>query len=255
LIIGKDRRFKDPNKVAQDRENINENIRALEVLLIDHEGRKIGTVQKQKAQQMARDVELDLVEVNPNGKPPVCKIMDYGKFKYERSKKEHQAAKKQHQVKVKEIRISAKIGEHDLDVKIRNAREMLISGDRVEFMLRFKGREITHREIGKELMNRVREMLKDVAIVESDMKSMGRIIRMLLAPDKRLIDKIVLERQEIKKTVESQRKSKRSKRLEKISQRILQEKPENPSDEETEEIADINEDEKTEETITEDKQT
>jgi len=225
LIIGKEKRYKE-NKVSRDRENINEGIRAQEVLLIDHEGRKIGAVPKHKAQQMARDVELDLVEVNPNGRPPVCKIMDYGKFKYERSKKEHLAAKKQHQVKVKEIRISAKIGEHDLDVKIRNAREMLINGDRVEFMLRFKGREITHREIGRELMNRVREMLQDVAIVESDMKSMGRIIRMLLAPDKRLIDKIVQERQLQKKKVESQRKSKRSKRLEKISQRMQQEKSE-----------------------------
>ena len=89
---------------------------------------------------MAREVELDLVEVSPNAKPPVCKIMDYGKFRYERTKKEHLAQKKQHQVKVKEIRISAKIGEHDLNVKIRNAREMLIGGDRVDFILRFKGR-------------------------------------------------------------------------------------------------------------------
>ncbi|MCD4656069.1 MAG: translation initiation factor IF-3 [Planctomycetes bacterium] len=209
---------------------MNENIRAHEVLLIDHEGRKIGAVPKHKAQQMAHDVELDLVEVNPNGKPPVCKIMDYGKFKYERSKKEHIAAKKQHQVKVKEIRISAKIGEHDLDVKIRNAREMLISGDRVEFSLRFKGREITHREIGKELMNRVKEMLGDVAIVESGMKSMGKVIRMLLAPDKRLIDKIIQERQINKKVIESQRKSKRSKRQEKISQRLQQEESEKTKD-------------------------
>ena len=248
LIIGKEKRYKE-NKVSRDRENINDGIRAQEVLLIDHEGRKIGAVPKHKAQQMASDVELDLVEVNPNGKPPVCKIMDYGKFKYERSKKEHLAAKKQHQVKVKEIRISAKIGEHDLDVKIRNAREMLISGDRVEFMLRFKGREITHREIGRELMNRVREMLGDVAIVESDMKSMGRIIRMLLAPDKRLIDKIVQERQLQKKSAESQRKSKRSKRLEKISQRLQKEKSEESKDE-----AVVTTDENKEETSIDDKQ-
>ena len=190
------------------------------VLLIDHNGEKIGDVSRERALSMAREVELDLVEVSPNAKPPVCKIMDYGKFRYERTKKEHLAQKKQHQVKVKEIRISAKIGEHDLGVKIRNAREMLIGGDRVDFILRFEGREITHSNLGKQLMNRVKENLSDVSIVESDLQSMGRIIKLSLAPDKIAVDKIKQKRKKEQSEKMSSRKSKRAKRAEKESKRM-----------------------------------
>ena len=210
--------------------------------MIDHTGRKVGVIQKFKAQQMAKDVELDLVELNPNAKPPVCKIMDYGKYKYERSKKEHQAAKKQHQVKVKELRLSVKIGDHDLDVKIRNAREMLIAGDRVEFMLRFKGREIAHREMGRELMMKVRSKLEDVAVVESDIKLMGKVIRMMLVPDKRQIERIRQERLKERREEESQRKSKRSRRQEKLSRRLEEENSERL------EAADTSKDENSEKT-------
>lgn len=126
---------------------------------------------------------LDLVEVAPNAVPPVCRVMDYGKFRYEQTKKEREARKNQKQVEIKQIRLEPKTDDHDLDVKARQARRFLIDGDKVKFNLRFRGREIFHSEIGREILERMAENLRDVAIVEQRPLMEGRVLSLTLAPN------------------------------------------------------------------------
>jgi translation initiation factor IF-3 len=131
---------------------------------------------------MARESGLDLVEVAPNAVPPVCRILDYGKFKYEQAKKEREAHKHQKQAALREVRFKPKIGAHDIDFKTKVARKLLAAGDKVKVSVMFRGREITHPEIGRDLLLRVAEHLKDAAVVERQPSMEGRFMNMYLAP-------------------------------------------------------------------------
>jgi len=131
---------------------------------------------------MAIERGLDLVEVSPNARPPVCRLMDYGKYKYEAARKAREAKKKQHNVQVKELKLRPKIEEHDLDFKLRHARRFLEEGDKVKFTMRFRGREITHPELGERVLNGVRDQLSDISNVEASVAREGRSMTMVLAP-------------------------------------------------------------------------
>ncbi|WP_369692191.1 translation initiation factor IF-3 [Desulfonema ishimotonii] len=165
-----------------DRVNINRQIRAREVRVIDPDGNQIGVVPTDKALAAAKDFGLDLVEVSPNAKPPVCKIMDYGRFKYEQTKKQQEAKKKQSTFQVKEIKVRPKTGDHDLGVKLGHIRKFLDKKDKVKVTVMFRGREITLSQAGRELLKRIAESLEDVAVVEQYPKFEGRTMMMILAP-------------------------------------------------------------------------
>jgi len=154
------------------------------VRLIGPNGENVGVVPIQDAQQMAREAELDLVEVAPNAKPPVCRVMDIGKFIYERSKKEREARRSQTKIEVKEIRLRPKTDEYHRDIKVRNARRWLTNGMKVKVRIRFRGREITYPEIALEDLKQVAEDLSDLAIVEQRPALEGRTMLMVLAPIK-----------------------------------------------------------------------
>ena len=161
---------------------INEGIREKEVRLIDSDGSQLGIVPIRKALEIAEERKLDLVNVAPNAKPPVCKIMDYGKYKYELTKKEKEAKKKQRVINVKEIRLTPNIEIHDLTVKAKRANEFLENGDKVKVSVRFRGREMGHTEIGKVVLNDFAELIKDKGIIEKAAKLEGRNMTMFLAP-------------------------------------------------------------------------
>ena len=160
---------------------INEDITAEEVRLVDHEGNMKGVVSLQEALDLADEAGLDLVEVSPNAEPPVCKILDYGKYKYEQQKKANEARKKQKTVEIKELKIRPGIEEHDYGVKFRNAQRFLEAGNKVKITMRFRGREMAHQEIGLELLERMRDELGELATVELEPKREGRQIIMVLA--------------------------------------------------------------------------
>lgn len=171
------------NKEDKDGPRLNERIRVPEVRLIDEKGEQVGIVPTQQALQMARDRGLDLMEVAATAKPPVCKICDYGKYKYEQKKKEHQARKNQVIVKVKEVQLRPNTEEHDLEYKIKNIRGFLEEGDKAKITIMFRGREIAHTEPGYQMMNRLVEDLKDIAIVEAPAKFEGKKMIMILGPN------------------------------------------------------------------------
>lgn len=172
---------KEAPAIAKDL-RINERIRVREVLLIDDEGQKLGTIPIQEALQRARDAGLDLVEVAPNANPPVCRILDYGKFKFDQAKKEREARKHQKQQQLREVRFKPKIGTHDIDFKTKVIVKLLNEGDKVKVSVMFRGREITHPEIGRGLLMRVQENVKDLAVVERQPIMEGRFMNMYLAP-------------------------------------------------------------------------
>ncbi|MBE3563826.1 MAG: translation initiation factor IF-3 [Hydrogenibacillus schlegelii] len=161
---------------------VNEAIRAREVRLIDVDGRQIGIVPLREALRLAREKNLDLVNIAPQASPPVCRIMDYGKYKFEQSKKEREARKKQKVITIKEVRFSPTIEKHDFNTKLRHVIKFLQEGDKVKCSLRFRGRQITHAEIGAEIMQRVIEGTKDIAVVERPPLMEGRSLIMILAP-------------------------------------------------------------------------
>lgn len=150
--------------------------------MIGPNGDQIGVVPLREALRMAQEANLDLVNVAPQAKPPVCRIMDYGKFRYEQSKREKEARKKQKTIQVKEIRLSPSIEEHDLQTKLRNVKKFLQSGDKVKLAIRFRGREITHQEIGLGILNRMAKEVEDLAQVERQPKLEGRQMIMILSP-------------------------------------------------------------------------
>ncbi|NIJ40742.1 translation initiation factor IF-3 [Parvibaculum indicum] len=152
------------------------------VLLIDAEGEKRGEVPIEEAMQMADESGLDLVEVSPNAKPPVCKLLDYGKFKYQAQKKANEARKKQKTVEVKEIKMRPNIDTHDYEVKMRSMLRFFDEGDKVKVTLRFRGREMAHQELGMQLLNKVKEEVDEIAKVESYPRLEGRQMVMVLAP-------------------------------------------------------------------------
>jgi len=170
-----------PNQ-SKDEHRLNERIRVPQVRLIDEQGNQVGVVPTYEALQMARDRGLDLMEVSPNAQPPVCKICDYGKFKYEKKKKEQQAKKKQTVIKVKEIQLRPQTEEHDLEYKFKNVRQFLEDGDKAKITIMFRGREIAYADQGFKMMKQLTELVKDVSVVEAPPKLEGKKLIMVLAP-------------------------------------------------------------------------
>ncbi|WP_322818245.1 translation initiation factor IF-3 [Tepidiforma sp.] len=179
------RRPKVPPRPAPPEPRINERIRVPEVRLIDEEGRQIGIVKTSEALAMARQRDVDLVEVAAQANPPVARLMDFGRFKYEQSKKEREARKHQVNVQLREVRMKPKIDDHDIDFKTRTAAKLLKEGDKVKITVMFRGREITHPQIGKALIDRVIKSLEHIATVEKEAALEGRHMTAILAPDKR----------------------------------------------------------------------
>ncbi|AWZ38253.1 translation initiation factor IF-3 [Lactobacillus sp. AN1001] len=161
---------------------VNEGIRARELRLIADDGSQLGVKSKQEALKLAEQANLDLVLVAPKAKPPVAKIMDYGKYRFELQKKQREARKKQKVINVKEVRLSPTIDTNDFNTKVKNARKFLTKGDKVKVSIRFKGRAITHKEIGREVLDRFAAETDDVATVESKAKMDGRSMFLMLAP-------------------------------------------------------------------------
>lgn len=161
---------------------VNEEIRTKEVRLVGQDGEQLGITPIREALRIAQEKELDLVEVAPTAKPPVCRLMDYGKYKYEQSKRDKEARKKQKIISVKEIKLRPNIETHDLNTKINNITRFLKDGDKVKVTVMFRGREMAHTDLGKQLLDKVIEQLKDVIIVERYPKVEGRNMVMILAP-------------------------------------------------------------------------
>ncbi|HHY06154.1 MAG TPA: translation initiation factor IF-3 [Clostridia bacterium] len=161
---------------------VNEKIRCREVRLVSEKGEQLGIMSPKEAVQIALNRGLDLVEVAPNSKPPVCKIMDIGKYKYEQSKREREARKKQRVINVKEVKLRPNIEKHDFQVKTKHAIRFLQSGDKVKVTIMFRGREVSHSELGRELLEKVVDMVSDYAIVEKHPKLEGRNMTMFLSP-------------------------------------------------------------------------
>ncbi|MEL6219047.1 MAG: translation initiation factor IF-3 [Pseudomonadota bacterium] len=163
---------------------VNRMIRVPQIRLIDHEGENAGVVTPAEAIEMAEEVGLDLVEISPNASPPVCKIMDFGKFKYESQKKAAEAKKKQKVTEIKEVKFRPNIDTHDYDVKMRSVNKFLGEGDKVKVTLRFRGREMAHQELGRDLLQRVAVDIEEIGKVESMPKMEGRQMTMVIAPSK-----------------------------------------------------------------------
>lgn len=160
---------------------INEQIRDKEVRVIGEDGEQLGIMSSKDALKLAKEAELDLIKIAPTAKPPVCKIVDYGKYRYEQVRKEKEAKKKQKTIDIKEIRFSPNIDTNDLNTKINQARKFLTKGDKVKVSIRFRGRELAHTEIGIDILNNFAVKLEDVAVVEKPAKVEGRSMVMFLA--------------------------------------------------------------------------
>lgn len=160
---------------------INEEIRDREVRVVDEAGEQLGVMSSAAALALAEERDLDLVKIAPQGKPPVCKIMDYGKYRFELSKREKEARKNQKVIEIKEVRLSATIDQHDLEVKAKAATRFLEDGDKVKVAIRFRGRQATHSEIGIDVMRTFAEMLKDVCVIDKPPKLEGRNMSMFLS--------------------------------------------------------------------------
>jgi len=167
---------------SRDGPRVNEQIGVPEVRLIDQNGENVGVVSKNEAMARAEEAGLDLVEISPGATPPVCKILDYGRFKYEDQKKKSEARKRQKTIDVKEIKMRPNIDQHDYDVKMRSILRFLAEGDKVKVTLRFRGREMAHQELGMKVLDRVREQLDEIAKVEQFPRLEGRQMIMVMAP-------------------------------------------------------------------------
>ena len=165
---------------------INEQIRDKEVRVIGEDGEQLGIMSAKDAMKLAREAELDLVKIAPTAKPPVCKIVDYGKYRYEQMRKEKEAKKKQKTIDIKEVRFSPNIDTNDLNTKINQARKFLSKGDKVKVSIRFRGRELAHTEIGIDILNNFAAQLEDVAVVEKPAKVEGRSMVMFLAEKRKI---------------------------------------------------------------------
>ena len=161
---------------------VNEQIEAEKVRVVNADGEMVGVISKEEGIEIAFEAGLDLVEVSPNADPPVCKVLDYGKYKYEAQKKANEARKKQKVIDVKEIKKRPGIDEHDYQVKMRSVRRFLDEGDKVKMTIRFRGREMAHQELGMKVLDRVREDVDELAKVEQFPKSEGRLMTMVIAP-------------------------------------------------------------------------
>ena len=177
------RRF-DRQPPERDPTRINERIRVPEVRLIDETGKQVGIMRTQEALRYAQDRDLDLVEVAPEAKPPVCRVLDYSKYKYEQAQKQKSARKHQQQINVREIKFRPKIAQHDYDTKKGHVERFLKGRDKVKVTIMFRGREIAHPERGEMILNRLAEDLGDLAVVEQRPQQDGRNMTMMLAPQK-----------------------------------------------------------------------
>ncbi len=167
---------------AQDGPRVNDEIRVPQVRLVDENGEMVGVVSIDEALKRARTAGIDLIEVSPNAEPPVCKILDAGKYKYEAQKRKAEAKKKQKVVQVKEIKMRPGIDQHDYEVKMRNVFKFIENGDKVKVTLRYRGREMAHQELGMDILNRVKDDTVEVAKVEHQPKMEGRQMIMILGP-------------------------------------------------------------------------
>ncbi len=161
---------------------VNERIRISPIRLIDETGEQLGIMATEEAQTLAVDRGLDLVEVAPSARPPVCRLMDFGKYKYAQARKAREAKKKQHIIHVKEVKFRPKIETHDIDFKLRHARRFLDEGNKVKFTLMFRGREAMRPERGRQILERVKRELRDVAVVEADIAHEARTMTMVMGP-------------------------------------------------------------------------
>ncbi|MEX1012957.1 MAG: translation initiation factor IF-3 [Waddliaceae bacterium] len=161
---------------------INRKIRAPKIRVIGANGEQIGVLSVPEALKISEQEGLDLIEIAPNASPPVCKIMDYGKFRYDQTKREKESKKAQHQIKVKEVKVKPNIEQHDVDTKLRHAREFLSKGDKVKITCMYRGRERAHPEIGERVVQKMCEELKDIASPDTTPKMMGRFLTVVLSP-------------------------------------------------------------------------
>lgn len=176
-----------PPRESREREDptrVNERIRCPEIRLVGADGEMIGVVSVAEGLRRAREEGLDLVEVSPGASPPVCKILDYGKYKYEQQKKAHEAKKKQKIIQIKEVKLRPNIDKHDLEIKLKAVEKFLEAGDKVKITLRFRGREMAHQEIGMRLLDKVKEYLADKIKIEHPPSFEGRQVVMVIAPAK-----------------------------------------------------------------------
>ena len=160
---------------------INEKIRDKEVRVIGQDGEQLGIMSSKEAQKLAREADLDLVKIAPGAKPPVCKIIDYGKYRYEQARKEKEAKKKQRTMEVKEVRLSPNIDKNDLNTKANQARKFITKGDKVKVTLRFRGREMAHVSYSKQILDAFFEKLEDIAVIDKNPKMEGRSMVMFLS--------------------------------------------------------------------------
>lgn len=167
--------------MAQKELRINKRIQVREVRLIDHEGNQRGIIPTAEALDLAREADMDLVEVSPNANPPVCKLLDYGKYKFEQEKRLKESRKKTKTIKLKEIRMQPRIEKHDLQFKTKHIKEFLAEGFKVKVTIRFRGRELAHTELGKDKLDQVLELLEDSYKIESPPKMEGRFMSMFLS--------------------------------------------------------------------------
>jgi len=179
---------RDPRGGSGNRDaRTNRRIKAREVRVVGPEGDQLGVLPIEQALARAQELGMDLVEVSPMAKPPVCKIMDYGKFKYLEKKKQNEAKKKQVVVQLKEVKLRPRTEEHDYDVKIKKVREFLAESNKARITVMFRGREMSHKELGQKVLQRVIEDLRDVAVIESAPRVEGRQMFMILAPNPRML--------------------------------------------------------------------
>ncbi|MDZ7804430.1 translation initiation factor IF-3 [Thiohalophilus sp.] len=171
--------------MATKKTRINDDITAPELRVIDSEGEQAGVMSLEDALKMAEELEMDLVEVSPDADPPVCRIMDYGKYKFEENKKRHAAKKKQKQIQIKEVKFRPGTEEGDYQVKLRNLIRFLSQGDKAKVTLRFRGREMAHQELGRYLLERIEKDLAEIASVEQFPRMEGRQMVMVIAPKKK----------------------------------------------------------------------
>jgi translation initiation factor IF-3 len=168
--------------LTNERTRVNQQIRISPVRVIDPEGEQVGIVPIERALELAEELGLDLVEVAPMARPPVCRIMDYGKFKYEEQRKAREARKKQHQIQIKEVKMRPGIEDHDFDFKTRHARRFLEEGNKVKVTMMFRGRQMAHPEIGREVLDKVLKELSDISKVEMHPTMEARAMTMVLSP-------------------------------------------------------------------------
>ncbi len=164
---------------------VNREIRAPKVRVIGSAGEQVGIMNPKEALKIAESEGLDLVEIAPNANPPVCKVIDYGKFRYDQTKREKESKKASHQIKVKEVKVKPNINEHDLQTKMRHAKDFLEKGNKVKVSCMFRGREMAHKEIGERLVQKIVDDLQETAVCETPMKMFGRFLTVVLAPHKK----------------------------------------------------------------------